>query len=171
MKKIAKYFVMFAAALAGLTSCETYGEPNPGESAIGETLSGFWVGGTLTDVDANAVIGTNLQMNTYETADKAPDQMWVWFNYSKYGFRMKAKVDVSTLAILETAGKSTLPVGGVLYDCKIISGKVEKNATTTASGGKADRITIVFTNEAPDVKGKTLQYVGYRDTLWSEDYE
>lgn len=200
MNKITKILLLAAFAVAGLTSCETYGEPEVGSTAIGPVLSGDWVGGVVTDVATGEVLDLGdagaqtvpgvpgWMLKTYATADNAPDKAWIqirnWYGTTNLACGLRAKVDCNVSALtfgpstakstMTPQGANTIGAGNTFLDFKLLEGKVVKDGFTTASGHKTDKLILVFEYQAPFfvTNGVTTAKIeAWRDTSWPEDYE
>jgi len=173
MKNITKILTVFAL-LVILDGCETYNDYEIEYTAV-YPLSGEWYV-TFTDISVTPNVTTGLMMiSTYNTTENSNNQMWIRSTSTSTSaaytgrFRGKINCDVENLSFEGDQVSNAYYTTSPIPTFNISGGKVEPDAYTTASGGKADKITFQMTDTRKP--GKTFTVSGFRRTGWVEDTE
>lgn len=149
-------------AVAGLSSCETYGSYKKDMSPI-YPLCGEWAS---TVVDQTAGTSTSTYIVTSDVAAKTTTDMWVYIDDldnsgADYSTKCKITCDMNTLTF-SGSGPNTW-TGGT---STIADGKVVVNGATTPTGGKEDYIEMTYTSSNT---GHTYKITGFRRTMQPGD--
>ncbi|MCI1721139.1 MAG: hypothetical protein LKM37_09100 [Bacteroidales bacterium] len=158
MKRFITYIAVAFLAVAGLSSCETYGNYSKDMSPI-YPLCGEWAS-TVTDQTAGTSFTTYVV--TSDVAAKTTTDMWVVINTGdENGTKCKIQCDVKSLTF-SGSGPNTLEGG----TSTITDGKVVVDGATPPSGGKADYMEMTYTSS---VTGHTYKITGFRRTFQPGD--
>lgn len=171
MKSITKILAIIAF-LAIIGGCETYNDSEIDTSVV-YPLSGDWIV-KFTDISVTPNITSGVfTINTYNTVDNSKTQMWIRSTLTSTStaytgrFRGKINCDVENLSFEGDQVSNTYYTTSPIPTFNITEGKVEPDAYTTATGGKADKITLRMTDTRKP--GKTYTVSGFRRTGWYDD--
>lgn len=171
MKTITKILTILALLMI-FEGCETYKDYEIEYTSV-YTLSGEWIV-KFTDISVTPNITSGpFTIRTYNTADNSKTQMWIRSTSTStaYTGRFVGKIncEVENLSFEGDLVSNTYYTTSPIPTFNISGGKVEPDAYTTATGGKADKITFQMTDTRKP--GKTYTVSGFRRTGWIDDIE
>ena len=161
-----KYIALaFAAISVMFVSCQKDFEP--GGTEVEKMAGEWWVTATviIDGQEAGDIELGHFRMNTYNTANNVPTEMWLDDDGNFWDYKLKVDVDYKNRTF------STKDfVSNVSYDCKVkvADGKVLEGVATTPSGMPADSIVYMIQFD-DDEDALTYKVSGFRRTGFPAD--
>lgn len=164
MKKIKysllKIFICLSI-IAGISSCDEGGDPDPGATAVVD-LAGDWFVKLYSEDGSSELTGFSL-FSTYNAASN-DNTLWLDDHENIFPLKSKVAVDISALTFTATDAENLFDAAGI---ATVTEGKVLKKATTSTGGNVVDSIAFKITLQ--NDPGNIYLIGGYKRTGLLED--
>lgn len=156
MKKYLIYILAFVSVI--LSSCDKKGDYEQINSQVVDAAGEWWIKFSKTDYETGY-----LKVLTFNTADDATNEMWIWDKGNWKNIKFKCPVDISTL----TFSGSNLDDINSDVTIEVMNGKIEPDGGLSTTGNVTDKISFQITFS--DEPGVVYNAVGTRKTGFVED--